>query len=55
MRDELPKTRNGRSQVGGLGWRKRLKNRNKCLNLFASGVLLGMLYDMTEKALAGRR
>jgi hypothetical protein len=35
-----------------IGWWKRMKNRNKFLNLFSSGVLLGMLYDMKSKELA---
>jgi hypothetical protein len=35
-----------------IGWWKRMKNRNKFLNLFSTGVLLGMLYDMKSKELA---
>ena len=36
----------------GLGWWRRLKNRNKFRNLFESGILLGMLYDIKSKELA---
>ncbi len=32
-----------------IGWWKRLKNKNRFKNFFASGVLLGMLYDMETK------
>lgn len=36
----------------GLGWwRRRIKNYNRFKNFFASGVLLGMLYDVAAKKL----
>lgn len=38
----------------GLGWWKRIKNRAKFLNLFDSGILLVMLYDMKSKEQADR-
>lgn len=39
----------------GLGWWRRMKNRNKFLNLFWSGVLLGFLYDAKSKKAAGSK
>jgi hypothetical protein len=38
----------------GLGWWRRMKNRNKYQNLFASGICLGMMYDMRSKELASQ-
>ena len=35
-----------------LGWWKRLKNANKFKNFFASGVLLGMLFDIEKHKVA---
>ena len=32
-----------------IGWWKRLRNKNRFKNFFASGVLLGILYDMETK------
>ncbi|MBC8030182.1 MAG: hypothetical protein H7Z16_08730 [Pyrinomonadaceae bacterium] len=36
----------------GIGWWRRIRNRSKFHNLFASGVCLGMMYDMRSKQLA---
>lgn len=36
----------------GLGWWRRRKNREKFLNLFGAGVLLGVLYDIKSGQLA---
>jgi CheY-like chemotaxis protein len=36
----------------GLGWWRRMKNRSKFRNLFESGILLGILYDMKSNELA---
>jgi hypothetical protein len=33
----------------GLGWWRRMRNRNKFHNLFASGIVLGLLYDVRSK------
>jgi hypothetical protein len=33
----------------GLGCWRRMRNRNKFRNLFASGIVLGMLYDVQSK------
>lgn len=36
----------------GLGWWRRMKNRNKFCNLFESGILLALMYDVKSKGLA---
>jgi hypothetical protein len=36
----------------GIGWWRRIRNRSKFHNLFASGICLGMMYDMRSKQLA---
>jgi hypothetical protein len=36
----------------GLGWWRRMKNRNKFCNLFESGILLALIYDVKSKELA---
>lgn len=36
----------------GIGWWRRIRNRSKFHNLFASGVCLGIMYDMRSKQLA---
>ena len=36
----------------GIGWLRRITNRNKFHNLFASGICLGMMFDLKSKQLA---